>query len=134
MNNKFSTEQVSQLSEALGTKFNVRVNKAGNITVEYLPEFDRTIRVFDNQFWTLYRVQSGNYLWRRHIGYGYCYPLHMVNRPRIGPYYEYESCGKTYRTYARGFDIKNCEMNTFNEAVNYFINYLKKYRNIDVTA
>ena len=31
MNNKFSTEQVSQLSEALGTKFNVRVNKAGNM-------------------------------------------------------------------------------------------------------
>lgn len=131
MYNHFSDLEISAFGRMLGSDFNVRRNKAGNITVEYLPEFNKCSNR-GRKFWTLYYTSNGGYLWRRHTGYGYCFPLNGVGRKRLGPTVKETWNGKTYYWYPRSFDIKNCEFCKFFEAIDYFIKYLKKYRNIDV--
>lgn len=132
MHKHFSDLEISAFGRMLGSDFNVRRNRAGNITVEYLPEFNECTKRGE-KFWTLYYTQEGTYLWRRHIGYGYCYPLNGVGRKRIGPIEKWIDCyGKSHYWYPRAFDIKNCAFDKFFEAIDYFIKYLKKYRNIDV--
>ena len=134
MHKHFSDLEISAFGRMLGTDFNVRRNRAGNITVEYLPEFNKCSKR-GRKFWTLYYTSNDGYLWRRHTGYGYCFPLNGVGRKRLGPTEKWkDSNGKTYYWYPRSFDIKNCEFEKFFEAIVYFIKYLKKYRNIDVKA
>ena len=123
MKKNFSDFELHLVSKVLGPQFNVRFNKCGNITVEHSTP--------SREFWTLYYVNH-NYLWRKHDGYGNCYPLHMINRNRIGPVHKYVSCGKTYYCCQREFNIKWCEFYSFNNALEYFINYLNKYRHIKV--
>lgn len=132
MHKHFSDLEISAFGRMLGTDFNVRRNKAGNITVEYLPEFNECTKRGE-KFWTLYYTQEGTYLWRRHTGYGYCFPLNGVGRKRLGPTEKWVDCyGKPHYWYPRAFDIKNCAFDKFFEAIDYFIKYLKKYRHIDV--
>ena len=134
MHNHFSDLEISAFGRMLGSDFNVRRNRAGNITVEYLPEFNECTKRGE-KFWTLYYTQEGTYLWRRHTGYGYCFPLNGVGRKRLGPTEKWVDCyGKSHYWYPRTFDIKNCAFDKFFEAITYFIKYLKKYRNIDVKA
>lgn len=131
MHNHFSDLEISAFGRMLGSDFNVRRNKAGNITVEYLPEFNKCSKR-GRKFWTLYYTSNDGYLWRRHTGYGYCFPLNGVGRKRLGPTVKETWNGKTYYWYPRSFDIKNCEFCKFFEAIDYFIKYLKKYRGIDI--
>lgn len=133
MHKHFSDLEISALGRMLGSDFNVRRNKAGNITVEYLPEFNNCSKC-GRKFWTLYYTQNDAYLWRRHTGYGYCFPLHSVGRKRISPIQKVVYNSKTYYWYSREWNMKNCEFEKFFEAITYFIKYLKKYRNIDVKA
>ena len=132
MHNHFSDLEISAVGKMLGSDFNVRRNRAGNITVEYLPEFNECTK-HHKKFWTLYYTQEGTYLWRRHTGSGYCFPLNGVGRKRIGQTEKWVDCyGKSHYWYPRTFDIKNCAFDKFFEAITYFIKYLKKYRGIDV--
>lgn len=123
MKKNFSDFELHLVSKVLGPQFNVRFNKCGNITVKHVAS--------SQDFWTLYYVNH-NYIWRRHNEHGDCYPLHMINRHQIGPIQKYVSCGKTYYFYQREFDIKWCEFYSFNNALEYFVNYLNKYRHIKV--
>ena len=127
MNKNFSQLELNVISKLLGRQFNVRFNKCGNITVEYLQELQNP----RHGFWTLYKVNE-NYLWRRHNGLGDCYPLNMKNRKRTSPIQKRVSCGQTYYFYSRSYDIRNCEFKSLAKATKYFIDYLINYRHIAV--
>lgn len=125
MKSNFTEAEILTVFGAFNNKFDVRVNKAGNIDLVY------RFRTNKNEHFVLYFTQNGKYLWRRHIGWGYCYPLNMRGRKRIGPINKvvlYD--GTVVKYYERHFNIKDCEFETVNDAVNYFRNYLKKYRRI----
>lgn len=119
--NNFSLVDVGQIVYMIGSKFNVRVNKCGNICVTPITNNNPK-----NEFWTLGKI-NGNYIWRRHAG-GFSHPMHQVNRKRIGHIVKDVYNGKTYYWCNRSWDIRNCEFKTFDEAVNYFVDYLKKYK------
>jgi hypothetical protein len=131
MHNNFSDFEISNLARVLGSEFNVRRNKAGNISVEYLPEFSKCGK-WDKKYWTLYFTSDGTYLWRRWTSTSYCFPLHGVNRKRIGDIHHENYNGHKYTWYYREWDIKNCEFDTYEDAISYFVYYLRKYRNIDL--
>ena len=131
MHNNFSDFEISNLARVLGPDFNIRRNKAGNITVEYLPEFSKCGK-YNKKYWTLYFTSNGTYLWRRWTSTSYCFPLHGVNRNRIGETQKYEWNGHVSYYYRRNWDIKNCEFDTYEDAISYFVYYLRKYRNIDL--
>ena len=131
MYNNFSDFEISNLARVLGSEFNVRRNKAGNISVEYLPEFSKCGK-WDKKYWTLYFTSDGTYLWRRWTSTSYCFPLHGVNRKRIGEIHHENYNDHKYTWYYREWNIKNCEFDTYEDAVSYFVYYLRKYRNIDL--
>lgn len=84
-------------------------------------------------YWTLYNCDGGKFLWRRHDGTGYCYPLNMRGRKRIGPINKEVYNGRVFKWYRReSFNIDNSYFNTFEDALNYFVKYLKKYKNISI--
>ena len=64
----------------------------------------------------------------------YCilFPLHGVGRERIGETQKYEWDGHVSYYVPRSWNIKNCEFDTYEDAVSYFVYYLRKYRNIDL--
>lgn len=131
MHNNFSDFEISNLARVLGSDFNIRRNRAGNITVEYLPEFSKCGK-WDKKYWTLYFTPNGNYLWRRWTSTSYCFPLHSVGRTRIGEIHHEVYDGHKYTWYHREWDIKKCEFDTYEDAISYFVYYLHKYRNIDL--
>lgn len=112
MNNYTNTE-VEFLTNKVGNKGKVRVNKCGNLEVK----FNNTK---DDEWFVLYFTRNKKYLWRRHAVtyYGKCeYPLNMkrdkkttIHSPYSGDY--------TYRPYC----VDNSEFTTFNEAIDYFFN------------
>lgn len=124
MKSNYTEAEILTVFGAFNNKFDVRVNKAGNIDLVY------RFRTNKNEHFVLYFTQNGKYLWRRHIGFGYCYPLHMVNRFRTGPIHKDMYDGKPFYWYQRHHDIKDYEFDSVNDAVNYFRNYLRKYRRI----
>ena len=124
MKSNFNEAEILTVFGAFNNKFDVRVNKAGNINLVY------RFRTNPDEHFVLYYTQNKKYLWRRHIGNGYCYPLNMVNRKRTGPIHKDIYNGKPFYWYTRRFDINDCEFETVNDAVNYFRNYLRKYRRI----
>ena len=88
-------------------------------------------------FWVLYKDTDNKFLWRRHNGTEYlypCYPLNMRGRKFEGEVIKHRNI-KTGRLEYSGYRPYNIEMskfNTFDEALNYFINYLKRYRGIKI--
>ena len=125
MSSNFSLSEIGQIVYMIGSKFHIRINKCGNISIKPI------CGSIDNEFWVLSRV-NGNYFWRRYADGNFgkiSHPLNQVNRKRIGPIHKDVYNDKTYYWYIRDWDIRNCEIGTFDEAVNYFINYLKKYKN-----
>ena len=121
----FTDLEILTIIKTLSPQLSVRVNKAGNITV-YNPKEVRG-------FWTLYNVNN-RFLWRHHDGNGYCFPLNMIGRKRIGPINtEVWDYGYVYKWYEReAYNIDNSYFNSVNDALNYFVKYLKKYRNINL--
>lgn len=110
----FTDYEIATLTKVLGNKLQISVNKAGNVKVVNNAELD---------FWTLYKYADGTFLWRHHDGTGYCYPLNMKGRKvKQHPYSD------NYRPY----NIKVSIFNTFDEALDYFIKYLEKYKYIKV--
>lgn len=88
-------------------KFNIRINKCGNIDIKFN-------NAEDNEHFVLYLVGNNQYLWRRHVigywGEWYEYPLNMkrnLNKP---------------------YTVSDSYFNNLKEAINYFNYYLKKYR------
>lgn len=117
----FKESEISKIVVALGPKFSVRLNKAGNITV--------CNPSLTDDFWTLYLTRFGKYLWRKHDGY-YCFPLNMKNRKNITKIiYSYTDANGVVNTYENfAYDInKNCVFDTVDEALAYFVKYLAKY-------
>ena len=117
----FTESEISKIVVALGPKFSVRLNKAGNITV-CNPSLTK-------DFWTLYLTRFGKYLWRKHDGY-YCFPLNMKNRKNVKKnVFSYKDSDGTVHTYEYfSYDInKNCSFDTVDEAIVYFVKYLAKY-------
>lgn len=117
MKNNFTNADVNILSRLVGRSGYVTVNKAGNLNV-----------VFYNtryeEKYTLYLTSNKKYLWRRHIGYGYCYPLNMKRPVSIKNKSNWNDEIFIYRPY----NTTNSEFNTINEAFDYFFNkYLVKF-------
>ena len=120
MKANFSNDAIGYIVFNLGPNYTVRLNKAGNITVKHKD---------GKEYWTLYDQKNGKYLWRHFEPNGYyCYPLNMKNRNKLDVYtYDYGD-GNVSRYLCYNFR-KHAEFDTFVEAVEYFKNYLKKYRN-----
>ena len=119
----FTSSQISDITKRLSPKFYVRINKAGNITVKHDGCDD---------FWVLYYVSKSNtYVWRKHKN-GSCFPLHMTGRTRVGDIHKETYAGKTFTWYNREYNANYINFYTFSDALNYFVMYLKKYRNINI--
>ena len=144
----FTDSELLNVIKVLSPRFNVRINKAGNITVsdptEKVSNAHQIASAFMQNYsyspkeirgyWTLYTYGNGKFLWRRHDGDGYCYPLNMSGRKFEGEVTKYRNA-ETGRIEYQGYKPYNIEMSKFNtldEALNYFINYLKKYKNISI--
>lgn len=119
MKNNFTDSEIAKFFKTFSNKLNVRINKAGNIDVI------NPNRTNDFEHFVLYFTPNHRYLWRR-FGRGYCCPLNMRNRYRVGEIHRSE-WGSWYQ---RHFDLKDCEFDTVNDAIEYFKKYLKKYHNI----
>lgn len=137
MKTNFITSEIETLVKTLGSKFIVNMNKAGNMKV-INPAEPNSISYWRSDskhgFWVLYKHANGNFIWRRHDGYGYCYPLNMKGRKFQGPVRRVrnEETGRIEYWGYRPFQINNAEFASFDEALNYFVKYLKKYRNINL--
>lgn len=115
MKSNFTNEEIGKVVLNLNfcLNLNVRVNKAGNITVT-------NPLTYKNEKWTLYNTPDG-LLWRRHnLITGYCYPLHMVNRNQL----EYN---KEYPKYSYWDMHKHCTFNSIDDAIIYFIKYFQRH-------
>lgn len=119
----FTNEQVGAILKALSSKLIVRVNKAGNIDVV------NPNRTNKEEHFVLYLDPNKRYLWRRHFGWGYCYPLNMKNRNQMDKreYTYYDGTKTTYETYSFA---KHATFGTVDEAIEYFVKYIKKYHNV----
>ena len=117
MKQNFTNEEIGNvvltLNSTLGV--NVRVNKAGNLTVT-------NPKTAAKEQWTLYRTVDG-LLWRRlNLLTLYTYPLNMVHRNDMEKrIYQYND-GTTY-TYSYWDMRKHCYFHNLNDALNYFISY-----------
>lgn len=134
--NNFTNEELGMLVAAVSPKLNVRVNRAGNLTVENPKGYGTSPWVYPvtAYYWTLYKTSNG-YVWRcLNSSSGYCYPLNMVkrNEGREIPYsYTYPN-GETVTTTYKTWCYEDHSMfKTMEAAVNYFVMYLKKYRHIN---
>ena len=121
MKNNFTNEEIGIIFGTLSGKLNVRINKAGNIDVVNPKSTNKY------EHFVLYFTPNKKYLWRRWFDKGYCYPLNMRNRKRIGEIHYDTWQGKKFAWYQREFDIKNCEFETVSDAVDYFVKYMTKY-------
>ena len=128
MKNNYSESEVSNIKSTFSSAFNVRVNRAGNIEL-------KPIDSNNNDFFVLYFTANKRYLWRR-LGNGmfgtYIYPLNMKNRYRTSNIESYSYEGKTYKYYLRHWNIEDCKFDSIDDAINYFKDYIKKYRNITI--
>ena len=119
----FTKQEMNRLNEVLGSRLKVSINRAGNVKV--VNEAESLTHTYwgkwGHGFWVLYKYNNGTYLWRRHDGTGYSYPLNMKGR-KVAPGFEY------YRPY----NVSMSLFNSFDEALDYFINYLNRYRNINL--
>lgn len=134
MKQNFLDIEISTVVSTLGSKLHISINRAGNIKVINNEEpSTRSYRGnISHGFWVLYHNESG-YIWRRHNGNGYCYPLNMVGRKNdtsMSPFIYTDENGRTRKAYYRPYDIKNSHFSTFDEALNYFVKYLEKYKGI----
>jgi len=131
----FTNDEIATLTKVLGNKLQVSINKAGNVKVVNNAEPKTKRYCFSGHgFWTLYKHADGTFLWRRHDGTGYCYPLNMKGRKFKGTVSRVrnEHTGKIEYWGYKPYSIDMSVFNTFEEAMNYFVKYLKKYRNIDL--
>lgn len=142
----FTDSEVLNIVKTLSPRLNVRINKAGNITVsdpsENISNIYQVAASFMQNYpyrqkeirgyWTLYKIDNSKFLWRHHDGNGYCYPLNMRGRKRIGEIHHETYDGKTYSWYNRDWDMEKCMFNSVENALDYFVKYLKKYKNINI--
>ena len=129
MKTNFTSSEIETLVKTLGSKFIVNMNKAGNMKV-INPAEPNSISYWRSDskhgFWVLYKHANGNFIWRRHDGYGYCYPLNMKGRKFQGTVRRVrnEETGRFEYWGYRPFQINNAEFTSFDEALNYFVKYL----------
>lgn len=147
----FTDSELLNIIKTLSPRFNVRINKAGNITVSYIDEKIRNMYQLATEFmgfmgkstyhckeirgyWTLYACNDGKFLWRRHDGTGNCYPLNMRGRKFEGKVTKHRNVetGRIEYWGYKPYNIDNSYFNTFEDALNYFVKYLKKYKNISI--
>ena len=131
----FTANEAMTLVKVLCSKFSVSLNKAGNIKVTYLREVQR--RHFGEMiygFWVLYKYADGKFLWRRHNGTGYSYPLNMSGRKFEGKVIKHHNTetGRIEYWGYKSYNVKMSTFATFDEAVEYFVKYLKKYKGIEL--
>ena len=117
----FSDLQIAKLVKTFGSLMQISINKAGNIKVVDQTESGKTNwrGKMITGFWTLLKRNNNTYLWRHHDGWGYAYPLNMRGRKRVGKWHS-------------SYTIDNSTFDTFDEALEYFVKYLAKYRQIEV--
>ena len=135
--NNFSNEELNMLVAAVSPKLSVRVNRAGNLTVENPKGYGTTPWVYPvtAYYWTLYKTSNG-YVWRcLNSSSGYCYPLNMVKRNEGREVHcsytspNGETLNTTYTTWCYE---DHSTFKTMEEAVNYFVMYVTKYRHINL--
>ena len=126
MKNNFTNEQLISIFNTLSNKLYVRINRAGNIDVI------KPNRTNKYEHFVLYFTPNQRYLWRRWFSKYYAYPLNMKGRKRIGEIHHEVYEGHKYTWYNREWNIINCEFDTVDEALDYFVNYMKKYHNINL--
>ena len=128
----FTESEFQTVKNVLIHDFTVTYNKCGNIKVRFERE-PNSYHGYDGRltspFWVLYKYEDGKFLWRRHDGLGYSYPLNMVGRKTLN--YTERPHNHTFFDY-RPYTISMSYFDSFEEAMNYFVKYLKKYKGITV--
>ena len=129
MKKNFTDQEFNTINNFFGNLFNVRFNKAGNITLEWkIPynyaSYNRYMgKRTKTKFFTFYRPDwnDGKIIIRvvtkDEFGRYNYYPLNMKNRKRIRTKY-----GSWF-----SFNINNCYFDTLSEARNYFAKYIVRY-------
>jgi len=131
----FTANEAMTLVKVLYSKFSVSLNKAGNIKVTYLREISRShFGKITYGFWVLHKYADGKFLWRRHNSKGYCYPLNMSGRKFEGKVIKHRNAETGHIEYwgYKPYNVKMSTFDTFDEAIEYFVNYLKKYKGIEL--
>jgi len=136
MKRNFTEGEIITVIETLGSKLQVSINRAGNLKI--VNPNEPIVRSYwgssKRGFWTFYHNENG-YLFRHMDGNGYCYPLNMIGRKNDTtqrPFIWTDDNGHTHKEYYRPYDINNSYFVTLDEALKYFVNYLKKFRNINI--
>lgn len=118
----FTESEFQTVKNTLINNFVVTYNKCGNIRVEFA-------RIPTSAFWVLYKYEDGKFLWRHHDGWGYSYPLNMIGRKTLN--YTERPHNHTFFAY-RPYTISMSYFDSFEDAMTYFVKYLKKYKGVTV--
>lgn len=118
MTPNFDNNEISKVLSTIKNKLLMCINRAGNITI--------MIPGDKSQKWTL-KIVEGKYVWQRFsFVTGYGYPLNMINRKNL--HREKSSYSRRMLEWYRAFD--NCSFDTIDGALEYFVKYMNKYKNI----
>lgn len=141
MKNNFSPEELAKIIERVGSKMKISVNRAGNVRLDNPNEPEKKIMMFNKYpvskgkgYWVLHKKDSVFYIYHRdgnRAGHGYL--LNTGGRTKTGDYYlsYYDIFGRAHRVARYDFDRNNANFKTLDDALDYFMNYIKKYRNIN---
>lgn len=129
MKKNFTEQEFNSFNKVFGNLFNVRFNKAGNITLEWKIPYTYSSyngymgKSTKTKFFTFYRPDwnDGKIILRAvtkdNFGNYSYYPLNMRNRKMIK--YRFGS--------GLSFNINDCYFNSVNEAISYFDKYILTY-------
>ena len=127
MGKNFTEAQLNETIKVLGNSMNVRINRAGNISLVPKNVLDpRTI------CWTFHINANGKFFARAtklsYTGYEMRYPLNLKWKKSISIYYTRDEEGKSksveYEVKVR--DWENSGIDTFEKFLDYMKNYLTK--------
>ena len=121
----FTPEEVAAVIFDLGNIFNIRINKAGNLSLRWkVPLISANyINTNGEKFYTFYKRPEGIILrsmTKTEYGVINSYPLNMKRTKKIGGYGDHTW---TYQAY----DINDSYFNNIEDALEYFNKYLEKY-------
>ena len=124
---RFTAEEIAMVLYSVGNIFNVSINKAGNIKLEWKIPFETDVYYYGHgtKYYQIYRPANGKIIMRGMTrtpngGIRNVYPLNM---PRTKKTVVTEYSTWTYQAY----NIEDSYFNTMENAMEYFENYLQKY-------
>lgn len=124
---RFTAEEIAMVLYSVGNIFNVSINKAGNIKLEWKIPFETEVYYFGRsiKYYTIYKADNGKVIMRgmTRTSHGRIKNVYPLNMPRKKTTVVTEYSTWTYQAY----NIEDSYFNTMENAMEYFENYLQKY-------